>query len=282
MSTEELAMAISPGETVASFQGRLYSTSQLMRVGRREWALREWGMQEYRSIRQILFDIIDAHGGSYPYRQLVDEVSERYDVARNSVVSFVSGFPFYVDDGIVYIDEDLEKEIPSDNPFETKRLFRGRDSWMWRCTINNNVMRGNGIEAPRSIANILRMTFGTKKGLPSRLGTQYVYWRSRDVHIGSVKKFLGFKPMIQGEQFFIIFHDDGDFDTRMARPLFGNALRDAGALAGCPPDLMSGEVLRYLASAIGLQGDTDIRTIASQYRGRGDTDIADLLDAVDG
>ena len=282
MPTEELAMAISPGETVASFQGSLYPTSQLIRVGRREWALREWGMQEYQSIRQILFDTIDIHGGSYPYGQLIDEVSERYAVTRNSVISFVSDFPFYVDDGIVYIDEDGEEGIPSDNPFETKHLFRGHDSWMWRCTINDRVMRGNGIEAPRSIANILGMTFGAKKRLPSRLGAQYVYWKSRDVCIGSVKRFLDSRPRAQGEQFFIVFHDDGDFDVRMARPLFGNALRDAGTLAGCPPSLTSGEVLRYLAAAVGLQKDTDVRTISSQYRGRGDTDIAELLDAVAG
>lgn len=276
LTTEEIAERINAGNA-RSLANRLAVDERIMRVDIGTWALREWGLEEYSGIRQEIRERIERNGGSVRLDALVEELSSQFSISPNSVVTYASTLPFLSSHGVVTLADEERYDVPDANPYDVARMFRIPGGWALRITVNAEHARGSGSILPLAIANILHMRFGDTVELDSPLGVQSVYWTGTSVGLGTIRRFV-LDGMIQvGDEALLEFMDDGSFTVELVRPLNGNALHDALALAACPQTADARRALGYLQDAIDAHDCVTFAEFAARLADRGDADIAALL-----
>lgn len=276
LTTEEIAERINAGNA-RSLANRLAIDERIMRVDIGTWALREWGLEEYSGIRQEIRERIERNGGSVRLDALVEELSSQFSISPNSVVTYASTLPFLSSHGVVTLADEARYDVPDTNPYDVARMFRIPGGWALRITVNAEHARGSGSILPLAIANILHMRFGDTVELDSPLGVQSVYWTGTSVGLGTIRRFV-LDGMIQvGDEALLEFMDDGSFTVELVRPLNGNALHDALALAACPQTADARRALGYLQDAIDAHDCVTFAELAARLADRGDADIAALL-----
>lgn len=276
LTTEEIAERINAGNA-RSLANRLAIDERIMRVDIGTWALREWGLEEYSGIRQEIRERIERNGGSVKLDALVEELSSQFSISPNSVVTYASTLPFLSSHGVVTLADEERYDVPDANPYDVARMFRIPGGWALRITVNAKHARGSGSILPLAIANILHMRFGDTVELDSPLGVQSVYWTGTSVGLGTIRRFV-LDGMIQvGDEALLEFMDDGSFTVELVRPLNGNALHDALALAACPQTADARRALGYLQDAIDAHDCVTFAELAARLADRGDADIAALL-----
>lgn len=276
LTTEEIAERINAGNA-RSLANRLAVDERIMRVDIGTWALREWGLEEYSGIRQEIRERIERNGGSVRLDALVEELSSQFSISPNSVVTYASTLPFLSSHGVVTLADEERYDVPDANPYDVARMFRIPGGWALRITVNAEHARGSGSILPLAIANILHMRFGDTVELDSPLGVQSVYWTGTSVGLGTIRRFV-LDGMIQvGDEALLEFMDDGSFTVELVRPLNGNALHDALALATCPQTADARRALGYLQDAIDAHDCVTFAELAARLADRGDADIAALL-----
>ena len=276
LTTEEIAERINAGNA-RSLANRLAVDERIMRVDIGTWALREWDLEEYSGIRQEIREHIERNGGSVRLDALVEELSSQFSISPNSVVTYASTLPFLSSHGVVTLAGEERYDVPDANPYDVARMFRIPGGWALRITVNAEHARGSGSILPLAIANILHMRFGDTVDLDSPLGVQSVYWTGTSVGLGTIRRFV-LDGMIQvGDEALLEFMDDGSFTVELVRPLNGNALHDALALAACPQTTDARRALGYLQDAIDVHDCVTFAELAARLADRGDADIAALL-----
>ncbi|WP_155588287.1 hypothetical protein [Bifidobacterium canis] len=70
MSAEEIAAAIQLGTNIVNVSNMLSANPETVRVNKDDWGLREWDMKPYVSIRQVIYDKIQAYGGAIDQNNL--------------------------------------------------------------------------------------------------------------------------------------------------------------------------------------------------------------------
>ena len=276
LTTEEIAERINAGNA-RSLANRLAIDERIMRVDIGTWALREWDLEEYSGIRQEIRERIERNGGSVRLDALVEELSSQFSISPNSVVTYASTLPFLSSHGVVTLADEERYDVPDANPYDVARMFRIPGGWALRITVNAEHARGSGSILPLAIANILHMRFGDTVELDSPLGVQSVYWTGTSVGLGTIRRFV-LDGMIQvGDEALLEFMDDGSFTVELVRPLNGNALHDALALAACPQTADARRALGYLQDAIDAHDCVTFAELAARLADRGDADIAALL-----
>lgn len=276
LTTEEIAERINAGNA-RSLANRLAIDERIMRVDIGTWALREWGLEEYSEIRQEIRERIERNGGSVRLDALVEELSSQFSISPNSVVTYASTLPFLSSHGVVTLADEERYDVPDANPYDVARMFRIPGGWTLRITVNAEHARGSGSILPLAIANILHMRFGDTMELDSPLGVQSVYWTGTSVGLGTIRRFV-LDGMIQvGDEALLEFMDDGSFTVELVRPLNGNALHDALALAACPQTADARRALGYLQDAVDAHDCVTFAELAARLADRGDADIAALL-----
>lgn len=276
LTTEGIAERINAGNA-RSLANRLAVDERIMRVDIGTWALREWGLEEYSGIRQEIRERIERNGGSVRLDALAEELSSQFSISPNSVVTYASTLPFLSSHGVVTLADEARYDVPDANPYDVARMFRIPGGWALRITVNAEHARGSGSILPLAIANILHMRFGDTVELDSPLGVQSVYWTGTSVGLGTIRRFV-LDGMIQvGDEALLEFMDDGSFTVELVRPLNGNALHDALALAACPQTADARRALGYLQDAIDVHDCVTFAEFAARLADRGDADIAALL-----
>lgn len=276
LTTEEIAERINAGNA-RSLANRLAIDERIMRVDIGTWALREWDLEEYSGIRQEIRERIERNGGSVRLDALVEELSSQFSISPNSVVTYASTLPFLSSHGVVTLADEERYDVPDANPYDVARMFRIPGGWALRITVNAEHARGSGSILPLAIANILHMRFGDTVELDSPLGVQSVYWTGTSVGLGTIRRFVLDGIIQVGDEALLEFMDDGSFTVELVRPLNGNALHDALALAACPQTADARRALGYLQDAIDAHDCVTFAELAARLADRGDADIAALL-----
>lgn len=276
LTTEEIAERIGAGNA-RSMRNRLADDERIMRVDVTSWGLRDWNLEEYSGIRQEIRERIERNGGSVKLDDLVQELCSQFSISSRSVMTYAASLPFLSSHGVVTLADEERYDVPDANPYDVARMFRIPGGWALRITVNAEHARGSGSILPLAIANILHMRFGDTVELDSPLGVQSVYWTGTSVGLGTIRRFA-LDGMIQvGDEALLEFMDDGSFTVELVRPLNGNALHDALALAACPQTADARRALGYLQDAIDAHDCVTFAELAARLADRGDTDIAALL-----
>ncbi|WP_202234313.1 hypothetical protein [Actinacidiphila reveromycinica] len=99
--------------------------ARFSRSQRNQWALTEWHLPVYKPIKELISDMVDAHGGQVKADRVVELLRRDFDIKESSLRAAMSIAPFTARGGIVRrIGEDLdagseEAAVPADRTAET-------------------------------------------------------------------------------------------------------------------------------------------------------------------
>ncbi|MFD2009939.1 hypothetical protein [Streptomyces narbonensis] len=74
------------------------------------WALTEWDMPSYKPIKDLIGDMVDAHGGAVPASEVVKKLTTNFTLKESSLRQAMSSPPFSVKNGFVRRLIDVEEE----------------------------------------------------------------------------------------------------------------------------------------------------------------------------
>jgi len=277
LSAQEIQDHEPESRSLASLRNALGMDERFERVDRDSWALTEWGLEPYNGIRDQIHQELARSGGEISIGLLIERVAGQYSVAESSVRAYAGAPPFESSNGRVRFatgERASNKTLTS-----TRRLYQREDSWLYRVTITGEHLRGSGSVAPVALASQVGLQPGSSCRLDSPLGPQLFSWASLQPAFGTIQRFLLERNIVAGQQVFLVVGCDLSFDIRpvdadRTSPLaMALSLTGAGTVDAAPS-------WPALARAIGLPEDSHAPSVIAGYRDRGDTDVADLLQAI--
>jgi len=274
LDAEDLLSRIGVERSINSLKNALTTDKRFDRVNRSAWGLAEWGLEKYRSIRELIRQEVDAADGSIAVNELIDRITRQFSVSARSVIAYSSAPPFRTQNGAVTLASG--GPIRGRSPYATQRVFRRDGAWLYRTVVTVDHARGSGSMLPTGIASALGLDFGQTRSIESRLGPQSVAWVSPQVTVGSIRRFVQDDLLEVGTAIFLCFGDDGIFDVEcLAEP--ADLMESILSLAGVRRDAAA-SAMGQLALAIGAPTESGIADLIAALHRRGDHDIAELLE----
>lgn len=268
------------GGNLRSAANALAHHPRIIRVGREEWALAEWGGEEYTTLADWIARRVDS-AGVVALDDLVAEATTALGVTASSVRTYASTVEYRLEDGMLSRADEIT-HTPAD-PAESAGLYRTEDGWALLVTVNHDHLRGSGSGVPKGVATVLDLPVLEKRALVSPLGPQVVHHSRTGVAIGSIRRFLHALGSAEGDRVRLLFTDDGRFDVVPASPrrpgLTGLAevLNRTGLDDRIAPGAGEVEQFAVLNEAMGLRADAPRRRTVSRFRHRCQDDLADLV-----
>ncbi len=277
LSAQEILDHLPGGHSLASFRNALALDKRLMRVDRDTWALTEWGMGAYSTIRDQIRQELEGVGGEIPIDLLIRSITSKFSVAESSVRAYADAPPFESSGGIVRFA--ATQKASSKGLLETPRLYQGDTRWLYRVTITSEHMRGSGSPAPVALAALISVPRGSSCQLSSPLGPQLFSWVSLQPAFGTIQRFLIKRNLVVGQQVFLVVGADLSFDIRLVATRWTTPMARALGLVGCDTT-DEADAWPDLALTVGLPEGSSATEIIDAYLDRGDDDVADLLQQV--
>lgn len=103
MTLAQINQRFGGGFNEASIRNALVADERLLRVGPKTWALREWEMDEFISLRDAMHGTLRANDDRMLLKELAAEMHQRFGVSKASVRVYAGQEPFELDDGIIGI-----------------------------------------------------------------------------------------------------------------------------------------------------------------------------------
>ncbi|MFI2375840.1 hypothetical protein ACH5AO_12335 [Streptomyces sp. NPDC018964] len=111
-----LVERMGPGVNVRSLKAQLSKDDRFVRSDVNSWALTQWGLRPYTSIKELIAQEVDRSGGSIPTDELVAILTREFTIAAASVRVSASSPPFTARDGVVRWLSDVRRDQKSEQP----------------------------------------------------------------------------------------------------------------------------------------------------------------------
>ncbi|WP_296103644.1 sigma factor-like helix-turn-helix DNA-binding protein [uncultured Corynebacterium sp.] len=213
LSLDEIAHIWGIGQA-RSLANAAYSEDSIIRISKTKYALREWGLEEFISIR----DFIGSRVGdeSADLDDLISEGTTKFGVSASSIRSYASSGEFRLDDGIVSRrNDDIE---PTRQPEDCRGLYWRNGRWQYLVTVNHDHMRGSGTGVPAGVALLLGLHLGQPRHIASDDGDQSVTWNATGTTTGSIRRLLLAQGITEGERVWMDFGNGTYFRIESAPP----------------------------------------------------------------
>ncbi|MCF3100465.1 hypothetical protein IPZ58_02565 [Streptomyces roseoverticillatus] len=125
LTAEELKEQTGVTIGIQYLRQQIEGDARFSRSQRNQWALSEWHLPVYKPIKELISDMVDAHGGQLEADKVVELLRRDFDIKESSVRAAMSIAPFTARGGIVRrIGEDLdlgseEAAVPAARTAET-------------------------------------------------------------------------------------------------------------------------------------------------------------------
>ncbi|MGW2933536.1 hypothetical protein ACWDA7_17100 [Streptomyces sp. NPDC001156] len=107
---ELLVERMGPDVNIRSLKAQLPRDSRFVRSDVNAWALTEWGLRPYTTIKELIAQEVDLANGSIPTDELVAILTREFTIAASSVRVTASSPPFTSRDGVVRRLSDVRRE----------------------------------------------------------------------------------------------------------------------------------------------------------------------------
>ena len=107
----------------------LSSIPEIVRISRTQWALRDWGLHEYRGIVEEIVTYINREGGTAKVDPLIEEVAQRFDVKKWSVRAYMQTAKFHMRDGLISVTDHSSPTMRPLDDVIHGHDHRGRPYW---------------------------------------------------------------------------------------------------------------------------------------------------------
>lgn len=276
LSSGSLLEKVGSQRSLQSLKNAMGADQRFMRVDRDEWALVEWDLEEYTSIRGLIQSEIDRNDGEVSLPALVETICGKYSVKEASVTAYASAPPYETVDGMVR--PATEARVPTRSPAETKRLYRAENAWLFRTEVTEDHMRGSGTGAPAAVATALELRHGGARHFSSDSGPLSIRWTGLSPSFGSIRQRLIQRRFRLHDPIFIVLYDSGKFDLRSVPKPSGRTDLDIAALTGVQMVESFQDFLTLCGRALGIPGAASLHDLLRQCTLRGDDDVQSLLE----
>ncbi|WP_411556989.1 sigma factor-like helix-turn-helix DNA-binding protein [Plantibacter sp. MPB07] len=277
LSSEEIHKRLGIERTVTATKNVLTADDRFARSNRGSWALRGWGLPEYRSIRNMIEAEIERAGGCVSLSELTHNLSVGHNVNPRSVASYASAHPFKTERGMTRLLKSDEIQSAGRSIWRTPKLHRGLDVWILRVVLTADHLRGSGTTLPAGLARALGVERGASRVFVTDSGDQLVSWKGPQPTLGSIRRLVGGDHL--DDEVFLTFSDDGSFTVGRRRDAL-TPIDEILASVGLPSHDGVSSPWSALALSIGLSPTTEVAAIVAELRIRRDDDLADVLESI--
>ncbi|MWV58610.1 sigma factor-like helix-turn-helix DNA-binding protein [Rathayibacter sp. VKM Ac-2754] len=250
---------------VQSIRNALALDERLVRVGRGDWGLVEWGGEAYTSIKDAIAAEIERNDGAIALDSLLEALPQRLSVAASSVRGYASGWPFVTRGGVVRFAE--RRAAVRKRPGLTKNLYFLDDGGVaFRLEVTAEHLRGSGTVLSSGVALALGLAPGERKRWHGDDWGVTVTWEGTQPQMGTLRAALATIDSAGGDIARLLFVGDQVTIAAVDDP------QDVRALTGVDDP-------RALAVAVGLDMEASASDLLMRVEERGEADLAALLRA---
>lgn len=132
----------------------LSNISEIVRISRTQWALRDWGLHEYRGIVEEIVDYIRCEGEIAAVEPIIEDIAQRFDVKRWSVRAYMQTPKFHMHDGMIRL---AKQTSPTMRPLaDVVHGFDDKERPYWTFLVLERYFRGYSVVGvPFEIAEYL-------------------------------------------------------------------------------------------------------------------------------
>lgn len=274
-----------------------YSTDERMvKVSNDQWALREWGLPEFRTISEWISERVDeeatlaAQTGEPPrgvsLKYLLDH-AEELRISENSIRAYAGSDGLEIVDGMVKRSEAAAPEPIGGSIEESRDVYYFDGQWHLLLTVTYDHLRGSGFQIPRGIANYYGLHAGETLELTSELGEQYIRVNKlKQVNCSTARRFFQELELAEGDRAWLRFGEDKSFAVLRA-PDFEEGLDGFARLynlmgieqrpADGADDADVAELLQPINEVLGLSATAPRRRTVARLRHRNQEDLAEEI-----
>ncbi len=156
-----LVQLVGEGHNARGIRSRFFEDQRLVRVSLRDWALVDWGLEEYSGLAEEIKQRIEARGGSTPLSPLMTELSGQFGVKERSVRVYAAAPMFVLERGTIRLREEGEPYPIDDDLSDVRDARRLDDDRVeYRMLYDSEAQRGSGRIMPAAVAAALGVTPG--------------------------------------------------------------------------------------------------------------------------
>jgi hypothetical protein len=262
-TAEELLADLDETLNARRIKYRLMDDPRFVRINKQsQFALPEWGFDEYTGITDEIAQEIERCGGIADAEHLVRIISSTYGVAETSVRAYLAA-PMFIksSSGAIRLRDDNDEKFPVDIdlPSAPDSCFTP-DGWSLRVLVDSDVLRGSGKSISTAFAAHIGVLPGDKINIPGPESTITVSWPRSSItgpSVGSLRAEALALGAVTGDLLFLIFvRPETRFDTRLVRASDIEAAQGTSRLAllhGLQPADDPTDTLTEIARALGIE-----------------------------
>lgn len=271
VSVEEMNRLIGDGHADSTLQNVLSSDDRFVRVSmRREYALAEWGWEEYSTVAQEIAERIERSGGEANLNDVMIALFNDFGLKEATVRAYAASPAFVVTNGVIRMRRSDEEYIVNSHIASAQGLYERPDGcFVFHLPVDRDVLRGSGRTIPNSLSAALGVRPGDVRSLNAGSTHIRVSWPTTSITgaaIGSTRSIASALNAVEGDVMRLVF--DPDRGNVEASLVSGSSL---SALTGL--ELTEGREAAEIAAAIGVE-PFEVRSALGD---RGDIDVANLI-----
>ena len=191
---DELIKVLGKDAIRGTIQNGFSQDQRVIKINKNQWALKEWGFEEYFGIVDAIVNSINNHSGYVPINKLIEELKLQFNTPEHSVRTFVNAPELLYENGIVkrrvnietfHIDKYIEK---------CSGVFYDRISKLYmQIIVDRDLLRGSGRSIPQAVAYTLGVTPGLNTFFSNQENKVTVGWSIKSAtgpFLGSIKNII--------------------------------------------------------------------------------------------
>jgi hypothetical protein len=262
-TAEELLADLDETLNARGIKYRLMDDPRFVRINKQsQFALPEWGFDEYTGITDEIAHEIQRCGGIADGEHLVRIISSTYGVAETSVRAYLAA-PMFIrsSGGAIRMRDDDDEEFPVDTDLSSApdSCFTP-DGWSLRVPVDSETLRGSGKSISTAFAAHIGVLPRGKVNIPGPESVITVSWPRSSItgpSVGSLRAEALALGAVTGDLLFLVFvQSEACFDTGLVRASEIQAAQGLSRLAllhGLVPLHRSEDTLTEIAWALGIE-----------------------------
>ena len=284
LSFDDIVGALGAQERIRSLRNALLADDRIVRVDRDTFALAEWDLPAYSTVRDLIRQELERVGGEASIADIKERLTARFDIKASSIAAYTRAPEFVrVAPGIIRLRADDESIDDVERPLEALRgCVRMGRRWALRVEISHSLLKGFSVLLPSGMAR----HFGVAQGQSAQLATDLsseisVVRRSLQDNIGRLRWVAEELGLSEGDILFIRLPErsGGRISfmglSRAELEAAAPALR-AGLLLGLREEL----TLSTACSTLGLTRRSTAADVVDRLHARGEVELAGLVGEV--
>lgn len=214
-STKEEVAERAGVESARSVANQLSALNGVVKVDLRRWGLAEWTDDPYEGVANEIVQRIEEDGGSTLKSRLLQEIPDRFGVARSTVEAYIGTDRFETEDGYVRLSRASDIEL-RDLSTLSCIVWRPDGAPVYRFDVDARYLDGYSIKVPKEVAYHLGVGLDERTTIecaePPGSGEVSVIWRSHDLlgpEIGRLRGALELVGARAGDEAFLSLDPDG-------------------------------------------------------------------------